>query len=190
RPKSSSWGGDSRERCSQLGAGPDADVEVLSRGAGGDRERSWRAAGPVPIVGNGSGTEVSSLTADYQRSRGCGTEEASGSPGVGLRIHPDGLALLPLRELRLLRLEDEARHPEPLDDQVVQDLVPDLALAVRHPISGLVRRQLEAQLDEAPPSLLALLSRGLRSEEHTSELQSLAYLVCRLLLEKKKKKAS
>src|SRR2546423_10884962 len=27
-----------------------------------------------------------------------------------------------------------------------------------------------------------------RSEEHTSELQSLAYLVCRLLLEKKKEK--
>src|SRR2546425_2335750 len=32
-----------------------------------------------------------------------------------------------------------------------------------------------------------LKSKGaLRSEEHTSELQSLAYLVCRLLLEKKK----
>src|SRR2546425_7129604 len=31
-------------------------------------------------------------------------------------------------------------------------------------------------------------TRGLlRSEEHTSELQSLAYLVCRLLLEKKKR---
>src|SRR5712672_2365877 len=30
--------------------------------------------------------------------------------------------------------------------------------------------------------------RRVRSEEHTSELQSLAYLVCRLLLEKKKKK--
>src|SRR2546425_8110340 len=29
--------------------------------------------------------------------------------------------------------------------------------------------------------------RAARSEEHTSELQSLAYLVCRLLLEKKKK---
>src|SRR5437899_8529236 len=28
---------------------------------------------------------------------------------------------------------------------------------------------------------------GLRSEEHTSELQSLRHLVCRLLLEKKKK---
>src|SRR2546425_5882601 len=30
-------------------------------------------------------------------------------------------------------------------------------------------------------------SHFVRSEEHTSELQSLAYLVCRLLLEKKKK---
>src|SRR2546425_10954628 len=29
-------------------------------------------------------------------------------------------------------------------------------------------------------------NQALRSEEHTSELQSLAYLVCRLLLEKKK----
>src|SRR2546425_11072531 len=41
----------------------------------------------------------------------------------------------------------------------------DLLLSLRHPVE-----------------------RGLRSEEHTSELQSLAYLVCRLLLEKKKKK--
>src|SRR2546425_6640981 len=30
------------------------------------------------------------------------------------------------------------------------------------------------------------IHRVIRSEEHTSELQSLAYLVCRLLLEKKK----
>src|SRR5438876_3755608 len=31
---------------------------------------------------------------------------------------------------------------------------------------------------------------GLRSEEHTSELQSPVHLVCRLLLEKKKKKTN
>src|SRR3712207_8005697 len=31
------------------------------------------------------------------------------------------------------------------------------------------------------------MTRGFRSEEHTSELQSRQYLVCRLLLEKKKK---
>src|SRR2546425_10246579 len=39
--------------------------------------------------------------------------------------------------------------------------------------------------DDAAVQLEVLL-RQLRSEEHTSELQSLAYLVCRLLLEKKK----
>src|SRR3712207_8362278 len=36
--------------------------------------------------------------------------------------------------------------------------------------------------------LFRLGSRGARSEEHTSELQSRQYLVCRLLLEKKKNK--
>src|SRR2546425_1903967 len=38
-----------------------------------------------------------------------------------------------------------------------------------------------------PVSLTVAESPNSRSEEHTSELQSLAYLVCRLLLEKKKK---
>src|SRR2546425_5764277 len=38
------------------------------------------------------------------------------------------------------------------------------------------------------PSPMQEGSTPARSEEHTSELQSLAYLVCRLLLEKKKKK--
>src|SRR2546425_5985943 len=41
---------------------------------------------------------------------------------------------------------------------------------------------LKAGLDHACGGVCA------RSEEHTSELQSLAYLVCRLLLEKKKNK--
>src|SRR2546426_8516391 len=36
--------------------------------------------------------------------------------------------------------------------------------------------------------LAAIRSRPVRSEEHTSELQSPCNLVCRLLLEKKKKK--
>src|SRR5437879_9475331 len=39
-----------------------------------------------------------------------------------------------------------------------------------------------------PGDLLARSRGGPRSEEHTSELQSPMYLVCRLLLEKKKKK--
>src|SRR2546425_8726553 len=41
-----------------------------------------------------------------------------------------------------------------------------------------------ARLSSVPRPLAI---RRVRSEEHTSELQSLAYLVCRLLLEKKKK---
>src|SRR5207249_9192515 len=41
----------------------------------------------------------------------------------------------------------------------------------------------EAKRDRQPP-----VARVLRSEEHTSELQSRFDLVCRLLLEKKKKK--
>src|SRR5947209_7685872 len=36
------------------------------------------------------------------------------------------------------------------------------------------------------PNAAAIQSRPSRSEEHTSELQSRQYLVCRLLLEKKK----
>src|SRR5262245_63029263 len=41
-----------------------------------------------------------------------------------------------------------------------------------------------------PPSvaMISVVERSSRSEEHTSELQSLRHLVCRLLLEKKKKK--
>src|SRR2546423_11962748 len=42
---------------------------------------------------------------------------------------------------------------------------------------------------EVLPAGAVVPAFGLRSEEHTSELQSLAYLVCRLLLEKKKRHA-
>src|SRR5258707_10973848 len=45
--------------------------------------------------------------------------------------------------------------------------------------AGRVRRRLQQQR-------AAVHLRELRSEEHTSELQSRQYLVCRLLLEKKK----
>src|SRR3712207_8934660 len=44
------------------------------------------------------------------------------------------------------------------------------------------------RLAEAVTQLLELHDAPPRSEEHTSELQSRQYLVCRLLLEKKKKK--
>src|SRR2546425_1472034 len=56
---------------------------------------------------------------------------------------------------------------------------------------GAERRRLLQVFDEQCQRAAALgCVTVMRSEEHTSELQSLAYLVCRLLLEKKKKKSN
>src|SRR5437763_11779798 len=49
-----------------------------------------------------------------------------------------------------------------------------------------IRLNVIGRRDRLNPALAAQIERS-RSEEHTSELQSPMYLVCRLLLEKKKK---
>src|SRR2546425_5336208 len=51
-----------------------------------------------------------------------------------------------------------------------------------------VQRALSARPDLQAADAARDKAKADRSEEHTSELQSLAYLVCRLLLEKKKKR--
>src|SRR5690625_6143397 len=59
-------------------------------------------------------------------------------------------------------------------------------------IRHLLRQRLHEMLNESTAGIIMRLARtaraGTRSEEHTSELQSRGHLVCRLLLEKKKKK--
>src|SRR3712207_7331266 len=65
-------------------------------------------------------------------------------------------------------------------------------LRLDDPLVVVVPEQLPARLDHRPDRVRVLLTHdpvqaGRRSEEHTSELQSRQYLVCRLLLEKKKK---
>src|SRR3712207_8238267 len=52
---------------------------------------------------------------------------------------------------------------------------------------GGIGRQFHGFLEQGQAALMAPLLHEDRSEEHTSELQSRQYLVCRLLLEKKKK---
>src|SRR3712207_7571944 len=47
---------------------------------------------------------------------------------------------------------------------------------------------LKAALPDARPRMVDAVQGTTRSEEHTSELQSRQYLVCRLLLEKKKRR--
>src|SRR3712207_6996477 len=82
----------------------------------------------------------------------------------------------------LFRSHDRRRLPAVvaalLRDLPAVDREPVLVVA-RHEQFGLRHRDVRRQ-DELP------LVRP-RSEEHTSELQSRQYLVCRLLLEKKKK---
>ena len=54
--------------------------------------------------------------------------------------------------------------------------------------SSRLNREVIEQVRLLPRVLVDIRQRELRSEEHTSELQSRTNLVCRLLLEKKKNK--
>src|SRR5687767_8783074 len=64
-------------------------------------------------------------------------------------------------------------------------ILPSVSLGLA--LSAILARMTRASLLDELRELYvrAARARGVRSEEHTSELQSLAYLVCRLLLEKK-----
>src|SRR5438445_13056287 len=86
--------------------------------------------------------------------------------------------------------------PTPLYTPSLHDALPIFA---RQVVERDAERSLEAALDAARHGRLENLADGLiapllpdvgqqrvRSEEHTSELQSRQYLVCRLLLEKKR----
>src|SRR2546425_8796776 len=70
-------------------------------------------------------------------------------------------------------------------NDLVAEAVDDFTLLVHHVV--ILKRAFANLKVVLLDALLRRLNRS-RSEEHTSELQSLAYLVCRLLLEKKKKK--
>src|SRR5689334_23837115 len=74
-------------------------------------------------------------------------------------------------------------------DRLARELLGERACLLATPV---VERRVRVALDPAlgVPVGLAVPreeNRGHRSEEHTSELQSQFHLVCRLLLEKKKK---
>src|SRR3989441_2274616 len=104
-----------------------------------------------------------------------GLWEREGSPGLkaGRRGRPPCPRLAPPQaattvRLILSRCPDQLRLP--------------FALWTREAVQQLLARRFGVHVSERQTQLVR------RSEEHTSELQSLAYLVCRLLLEKKKKK--
>src|SRR5229473_4345519 len=94
--------------------------------------------------------------------------------GIGM-VHQHFMLVPPLTVAENLMLGAESTvGPAVLDIGRVRRRVRDLSTSYGLPVD--------------PDSLVRDLPVGIqRSEEHTSELQSLAYLVCRLLLEKKKK---
>src|SRR2546430_11418348 len=62
------------------------------------------------------------------------------------------------------------------------------ALPIYSPLTGISRNPWNPGMTTGGSSAGAGAAAAARSEEHTSELQSQSNLVCRLLLEKKKKK--
>src|SRR5687767_15767767 len=89
-----------------------------------------------------------------------------------------------------IHLREDRRHIQDRDVRVLRETVAiklNLELSVADEIVGIACQVKPEQATIVPERREEVTTEG-RSEEHTSELQSLAYLVCRLLLEKKKKK--
>src|SRR2546425_6093954 len=98
-----------------------------------------------------------------------------GAPGVSMYIIKSGL------------VEVRKKDPTTGIDFLVAQLSEGAAVGEMSLLTGKPR---SATVTTVQPTVVFTLTRADRSEEHTSELQSLAYLVCRLLLEKKKNKTN
>src|SRR2546425_138311 len=79
-------------------------------------------------------------------------------------------------------------HPLAIRERVFGKVHPQVASTLNE-LGGIALTRGRFDEAEALSKRVLVIYRTVRSEEHTSELQSLAYLVCRLLLEKKKEKS-
>src|SRR2546425_3833597 len=156
------------------------------------RQRRARAC-PAQVPGAALPDRQEHRPQDRPPGRAAAWRDGAGDrPGAG---DPDGCAA---GQLRARGRRGTGRRPlraPPRDAETPVELPPgrgrraDVRLrAGAEPVSG-GGQPAVLRLDAAavPPAGGSAAHRP-RSEEHTSELQSLAYLVCRLLLEKKKKK--
>src|SRR5262245_47336012 len=118
-------------------------------------------------------------------------EVVTNEPPGRLRVCPSGIGPVS----RLLGLGRDRQVVAFLDDErstvdagqtrqrtVIADARLDDRVVLRAPVSALWQRDCTLLVLRDGPRYAV----PLRSEEHTSELQSLRHLVCRLLLEKKK----
>src|SRR3712207_2265997 len=113
---------------------------------------------------------------------------ARGEPGWPPLALFRGLLLATWHDLSDIKLaealDDRASAPRPLPDR---EGVRDVEAVLRPAPDALARPGQGGAAGQARRHGLQPSAHG-RSEEHTSELQSRQYLVCRLLLEKKKKR--
>src|SRR5205814_702878 len=164
-------------------------TDTIARAASGARpERAQRAEGPLKVALVGFGTVGRSV-----------------AKVLSSGIHPSlELVAICNRGVERKRVDWVPPHVQWTDsiDAVINsdaDIIVELMGGLQ-PAGDLIRRSLQAGKSVVTANkqlisvhgveLLALAQqhkRQLRSEEHTSELQSLRHLVCRLLLEKKKK---
>src|SRR2546422_4542578 len=115
---------------------------------------------------------------EYSQKYHAGQTRASGEPYL---VHPLEVALI----LAEMKIDPAAIVAGLLHDSVedtlvtVVDIRKEFGEQVAHIVEGVTKI-----------SAIDFATREERSEEHTSELQSRLHLVCRLLLEKKKKKST
>src|SRR3989441_3551586 len=182
-----------------------ADVTEVELRRGGEvvtlkREPDgWRLVGPVTARGDRGKVDETLTTLTTVRV----DREIESAPtrleAYGLD-KPAAVVTLRLKNGRQLGLQLGVKNPTGVwvyareadkpavfvvSDTVLRDVTRPLADLRDKTVLAFGQRQVTAFEVVTPEETLAV--EQVRSEEHTSELQSLAYLVCRLLLEKKKK---
>src|SRR2546426_1782080 len=140
------------------------------------------AGGGVPQWNCGCPNCAAARTDGHGRTQSSVVGSADGERWILLNASPD---LRPQLAAHRVRWPSPGTRGTPLGAVILTDGEID------HTLGLLLLREGAAKLPVyAPAGVAALLGDQwpLRSEEHTSELQSPCNLVCRLLLEKKKKK--
>src|SRR3989441_231940 len=189
------------------GAGPPADVrpDAAELDDGGHARIVWRGhAVTLPVVGFHH-IENAMLALAVGREGGADPARAVAAL-AGVRLPPGRGAVLELGRLTVI---DDTYNANPASLRWAVKFADWLARRRGRPLAVVVGSMLElgaesdklhaaaaAEIAALGPALVAAVGDFApafepyrqRSEEHTSELQSLAYLVCRLLLEKKKYK--
>src|SRR2546425_6383873 len=165
----------------ELGGRPHVHAHVQVAAAALTHARQALAAQPIHRGGLRPRLDLERRLAVRRRHADLGAERRLGEREREIDHEVVAVAL----EARIL---GDVEHRDPVAPRAVARARHALAA---HP-GGMMSRDARGHVDldrllgAHPPVALALGAGLERSEEHTSELQSLAYLVCRLLLEKKK----